>query len=335
MELKPKAMFAMAEGLQHRLFRPDQLHELNEMVHIDVTTTLTSWPVVPTPQLDEVEILITGWGAPMVDESALNQMPSLSALLHTAGTVKHTVTPAVFEAGVTVTTSARANAVPVAEYALAEILLAGKRTLFAEHQYRHKRGRLDLLSDYPSIGNYGSTVGVVSASTIGAMVIELLQPFDVTVLVYDPYASTQQIESLGARHVGLEDLMAASDVVSVHAPLTAETTNLLDARRIGLMPDGATLINTARAPIIDNDALRTELATGRISAVLDVTDPEPLTPDDPLWSMPQVRLTPHLAGSLGNELHRMAASTLEEVRRAVTKNPPQHPVTEGMLATMA
>lgn len=330
-----KAMFAMLDGLQNRMFHSDQLGALTELVDIDTAAVLTSWSDVSDQALAEVEILITGWGAPLVDEAALARMPRLRAVLHTAGTVKHTVNRAVFDAGITVTTSARANAVPVAEFALAELLLAGKRTLAIEQAYRESRARINLIADYPRIGNYGSTVGLVSASTIGVMVADLLRPFSVDVLIYDPYASAERITALGAAKVELDELMAFSDVVSIHTPMTPETTNLIDARRIGLMRDGATLINTARPLIVDNDALRRELATGRLAAVLDVTDPEPLGADDPLWSMPNVRLTPHLAGSQGNELHRMGASTLEEVRRLVAGTAPQFAVTEQMLVTMA
>lgn len=333
--MKRTAAFAMAEGLQYKLFSPDQLASLDEMVEIDLTQTVSSWSPAALTSLTDVEILITGWGAPKIDASVLASIPKLSAVLHTAGTVKSTVTPDVFHRGVTVTSCASANAIPVAEFTIAEILLAGKRTLTIESAYRSRRAGINLLQEFPQIGNFGSTVGIVSASTIGTKVIELLRPFDVEVLVYDPYVSQQRIADLGAQSVELDELLAVSDVVSLHAPVTPETICLIDTPRIALMKDGATLINTARPQIIDNAALRTELATGRIAAVLDVTEPEPLKPEDPLWSMPNVRLTPHLAGSQGNELHRMGASTVQELQRLVAGKIPRYGITATMLATMA
>lgn len=333
--MKPVAAFAMGEGLVHKLFHSKQLDELTRMLSIDMDNVISSWTNDSANSLEEIEILITGWGAPLIDEAALEAMPKLSAILHTAGTVRYTVDPIVYRRGITVTTCAFANSEPVAEFALAEILLAGKKTLRIEQEYRRRRGRVDVFREFPAIGNYGSTVGLVSASTIGARVAELLRPFDIDVIVYDPYVSGERIAELGATKKELNELLRMADVVSVHTPVTPETIGLLDADRLRSMKNGATLINTARPQIIDNEALRVELASGRLDAVLDVTDPEPLPADDLLWSMPHVRLTPHMAGSLGNELHRMGASTVEEVRRRVTGEGPLHRVTEAMLATMA
>ena len=113
------------------------------------------------------------------------------------------------------------------------------------------------------------------------------------------------------------------------------TIGMIGAAQIAAMKDGATFINTARGVLVDHDALRAELATGRISAMLDVTTPEPLLPEDPMRSMPNVLLPPHLAGSQGLELRRMAESAVDEIERWVAGEPPRHGVTEAALATMA
>ncbi|GAB3960257.1 hypothetical protein GCM10027614_81660 [Micromonospora vulcania] len=119
--------------------------------------------------------------------------------------------------------------------------------------------------------------------------------------------------------------MATSDVVSLHQAVTPETVGQIDAHLLGLMRDGATLLNTARGAVVDQQALVAELRTGRIHAVLDVTEPEPLPADSELWQVPNLVLTPHIAGSMGNELHRIGASVVAEVRRFVAGEPFEHP----------
>lgn len=168
---------------------------------------------------------------------------------------------------------------------------------------------------------YRRTVGVVGCSRVGRRVIELLRQLDVTVLVHDPYLPESELRALGAIPTGLDQLVAAGDVVSLHAPATEETRHLMDRRRLALLRDGATLINTARGSLVDTEALIAELRTGRIDAVLDVTEPDPLPADSPLFDLPNVTLTPHVAGSLGSELRRMGAFAVAEVERYAAGRP--------------
>jgi phosphoglycerate dehydrogenase-like enzyme len=143
----------------------------------------------------------------------------------------------------------------------------------------------------------GSTVGIVAASKVGREVIRLLQPWDVTILVYDPYLSAEQAEALGAEKVELNDLFARSDHVSVHAPTTGETAHMIGAEQLRLLRDGAALVNTSRGIVIDQNALYQEARTGRIMVCLDVTDPEPIEQDNPLRTLRNVYFTPHVSGA--------------------------------------
>ncbi|MFI6099426.1 hydroxyacid dehydrogenase [Lentzea sp. NPDC051213] len=275
-----------------------------------------------TPDLDElpdVELLVTGWGCPPITESALQRLPSLKAIVHTAGSVKGFVTDACWDRGIVVSSAAAANAVPVAEYTVAMILLSGKRVLERARDYRRTR-HIPFLETPMTTGNFGATVGILSASMIGRRVVELLRPYDFHVLVHDPFVT----EVDGAESVGLADLFARSDVVSVHTPLLPETTGLVSRELLGLLRDDAVLINTARGAVVDQDALVHEI--GRIRAVLDVTDPEVLPADHPLWHSDNVLITPHLAGSQGNEWGRLARHAVDEVRRWANGEPFQTPV---------
>lgn len=285
--------------------------------------------------LADADILLTGWGCPLIGAATLLAAPRLRAVVHAAGTVKGHVGPEVFARGIAVSSSAWANALPVAEYTVAMILLAGKDAFAIARRYRESRTRLDLVRDYPDIGNYRRTVGVVGASLVGRAVLRLLAPFDLELLVHDPYLSTTDANEVGAELVGLDALCRRSRVLSVHAPALPTTRNMIDATRLALLPDGATLINTARGSLVDQDALENELRTGRISAVLDVTEPEVLPGGSALWDLPNLVITPHLAGSVGAELRRIGASALAEVSRIVAGQPLRHEVRAAALATLA
>ncbi|WP_106211982.1 NAD(P)-dependent oxidoreductase [Kineococcus rhizosphaerae] len=270
------------------------------------------------------QVLVTGWGCPPLTASVVADAPRLRAVVHTAGTVRDHVTPAVWEAGIGVSSAAAANAVPVAEFTLAVVLLAGKRVLEAAHEFALTRGR-PLVRD--AGGNLGATVGILSASRVGRRVVDLLRPHDLHVLLHDPYVPDAEVRALGAEPVGLTELFDRSDVLSVHTPLLPETRGLVGAELLARLRDGATVVNTARGAVVDPWALTAELVSGRLHGVLDVTDPEPLPADHPLWDRPNVLLTPHVAGSLGNELRRLTASAADEVGRFAAGQPFAHEVT--------
>ncbi|GLY52994.1 hydroxyacid dehydrogenase [Lentzea sp. NBRC 102530] len=258
----------------------------------------------------DVDLLVTGWGCPPITAEVLSRLPRLRAIVHTAGSVRGFVTDACWDRGIVVSSAAQANALPVAEYTVAMILLTGKRVLERARAYRETK-RMAVYEVPPTVGNFGAVVGIVSASMIGRRVIELLAPYDFEVLVHDPFVTGVD----GAESVSLSELFSRSDVVSVHTPLLPETVGLVNGSLLKLMRDDAVLINTARGAVVDQDALVAE--AGRIRAVLDVTDPEVLPADHPLWHNDAVLITPHLAGSQGNEWGRLGRHAVQEVRRWV------------------
>ncbi|NAZ81757.1 hydroxyacid dehydrogenase [Kineococcus sp. R8] len=292
---------------------------LADGVHDDLSTPAAR------AALARAELVVTGWGAPVLTPEVLAAAPRLRAVVHAAGSVRHHLPPAVWDRGVAVSSAAAANAVPVAEFTLAVVLLAGKRVLASAAEYRARRV-LAAGEVCASGGNHGATVGVLSASLVGRRVVELLRPHDLTVLVHDPHVDPGEVRRLGAEPVGLLELAERSDVLTVHTPLLPETRGLVDAGVLARLRDGATVVNTARGAVIDAAALTAELVSGRLHAVLDVTDPEPLPPDSPLWDRPNVLLTPHVAGSAGNELRRLAEAAVDEVERFAAGRPFRHPV---------
>ncbi|MEU8356237.1 hydroxyacid dehydrogenase [Nonomuraea sp. NPDC048882] len=330
---RPRALLAMAPRFKDALFGPDELDRLTRLVDVDPGLVVSDFASVP--DLASAELLITCWGCPVIDDSVLRRAPGLRAVVHVAGTVKGLITDACWERGIAVSSGAAANALPVAEYTVAAILFAGKRVLGLRDLYRRERRSLDWAAHFPSLGNYRRTVGIIGASHIGRRVLDLLRPFDLDLLIYDPYLAEEGAAALGARPASLDELLAASDVVSVHAPALPETRHLLDGRRLGLLSDGATLINTARGSLVDMDALTKELVSGRIDAVLDVTEPEVLPANSPLYDLPNVLLTPHIAGSVGGELRRLTHSVLDELDRYVRGLPFAHPVRADTISRLA
>ena len=286
--------------------------------------------------LAEAEVVVTSWGAPPFDAALLERMPQLRAIFHAAGSVRHHVGEAVWDRGILVTSAADANAVPVAEYTLAAIILSGKRAFAHVHTDVCDDETGNVLAPERTIGNVDRTVGIVGFSRIGRRVVELLRPLDgLRVLVADPYADADAVAAAGATLVTLDEMLPQVDVLSLHAPDLPATRHLIGAAQLTTLPDGATVINTARGALLDHDALLAECRAGRLDAVLDVTEPEPLPAASALRHLPNVTITPHLAGSLGTELRRLADAALDELAAYAAGRPPRHPVTRADMETTA
>ncbi|QIK71939.1 hydroxyacid dehydrogenase [Propioniciclava coleopterorum] len=321
---RPGALLVMNEASYRAALSPESLARLGESVDLLVPGPLTDVAALPDDVLARTEVLITGWGAAPITPNA-DRLPALRALVHTAGTVKHLVTPDMMRAGLAVSTATAVNARPVAEFATAAIIFALKRVPAARANFlqtRDKRG-----AGYQAgIGAHGGTVGLIGASRVARAMKPWLDLLEIRVVVSDPYLDPADAAALGWELVDLDTLLRRSDVVSLHAPSTPETAGMLGAAQFASMKDGATFINTARGALIDHDALAAEAAAGRLDAMLDVTDPEPLPADHPLWELPNVWITPHIAGSIGDEVLRLGASAVDEVERFVAGEPFERPV---------
>jgi phosphoglycerate dehydrogenase-like enzyme len=328
------AAFAMRADLPSQLFGDRERERLAAVLRIDTDATIEDFSLLSTERMAELEVLITGWGCPHIGTAELAAMPNLKAIIHAAGTVKGHLDDTAWDRDIRVTSAAAANAVPVAEYTLAMILLAGKAVPGYIRDYSRSLEPYTEVPD-PRIGNYQRTIGIVGASRVGRRVIELLAPFDFTVLLYDPQLSPHDPVLGLAKAASLTEIFASSSIVSVHAPLLRETRGMIGSELLDLLPPGATLINTARAPIVDQDALEAAVRERGLRAILDVTDPEPLPLDHPLRTLPAVVLTPHVAGALGNELRRLGECAVHEVERFVAGEPAEHPVTKDALVAVA
>ncbi|HET6859362.1 MAG TPA: hydroxyacid dehydrogenase [Streptomyces sp.] len=333
---RPRAALAMAPDTAAAVFDPAALAALGRVCDLAQLPVVDDFATARARDvLRDVEVLVTGWGCPPLDAAVLDSAPRLRAVVHTAGSVRGHITEECWSRGIEVSSAAAANALPVAEYTVAMILLSGKHVLERAREFRTARHRDDWLSTPRDIGNYGRTVGILSASLIGRRVVELLRPYDLRVLLHDPYVTEEEAAALGVRAVGIGELFRCSDLVSVHTPLLPETHGLVSRELIAAMRPDAVLVNTARGAVVDQDALTAALKDRRIRAVLDVTDPEALPPEHPLWDCDNVTITPHLAGSQGNEWGRLAALAVSETGRWAMGEGFAHPVRRERLAYLA
>lgn len=332
---RPLIVLAMLDGLLGSAFTESQLDRLDRIGDLVDRTPLSRFDDDHAARLlTDAEVLVGHWGCPTLTVDVLDRAPRLALFAYAAGTVKWQITDAVWQRGVVVTSASAANAVPVAEYTVAMILLANKGVLLLREFIRDPSLRLPL--DRMRLGNVSKRVGIVGASHVGRLVIELLRPYSLEVVVYDPYLTDADAESLGVGVArDLRKLCASVDVLSLHAPDIAATRGMIGADELAALHDNATFINTARPALVDQEALLAELRSGRISAVLDVTDPEPIPAEHPLLALPNAFVTPHIAGSLGTELHRMSDLAIDEVERFARGEPLLYEVTQSDLDRIA
>ena len=286
-----------------------------------------------TAALAEADVLFATWGMPKLDAEFLEAAPRLKAVFYAAGSVKGFATPESYKRGIMISSAWQANAIPVAEYSYASILLG--LTGFWSSQRLARAGKFN--HQHSSVaGAFHSNVGLVSLGAIGRLVARHLAKNDINILACDPFATPAAAASIGVTLVSLEELFAKCHVVSIHAPWLPETEKMINGPLLRSMPQGATLINTSRGAVIDETDLCEVLANrSDITAILDVTHPEPPLPSSPLRTLENVVLTPHIAGSIGGEIARMGYWMNDELDLYLAGKPIQHGVTQDMLARMA
>lgn len=319
-----------------RVYAPQTLAALAEEAGLE-PRCYTKSDILSTPDaFSDVQYLFTTWGMPALTEEEIRRcFPNVSALFYAAGSVQAFARP-FLHCGVKVFSAWTANAVPVAEYTTAQIVLANKGFFQASAAMsvgdtaRAYRCR----DSYP--GNFGESVGIIGAGMIGKLVIRLLKHYNLRVLVFDPFLPEDTARELGVEMCTLEELFSRCQVISNHLANNAQTKGMLDGHLFRSMRPYATFLNTGRgAQVVEADLAQTLAQRPDLTAVLDVTFPEPPEQGHPFYSLPNCILTPHIAGSSGNEVHRMSEYMLAEFRALQQGLPCRCEVTEQMLQTMA
>ncbi len=283
--------------------------------------------------LHDAEIIFSGWGAPLMDENFLEAAPGLKAVFYGAGSLKNVVTDAFWKKNILITSAYAANAVPVAEYTLSQILFCLK---CGWHFVRAVTQDGKFTREIAAPGAYESIVGIISLGAIGRRVRGLLGFFDLQVLAYDPHVSSQTAAELNVELYSLDEMFRRADVVSLHAPWLPETEGMITGAHFMLMKPNAAFINTARGAIVREDEMLEALKQRPdIQAVLDVTYPEPPRSGSALYTLPNVVLTPHIAGSMGNECRRMGRYMADELRRYLDGAPLRWNISRDKAGIMA
>lgn len=280
--------------------------------------------------LRDADGVITSWDVAALDADVVAAAPKLRAMAHMGSSVKRFVSDAFWQRGIHLTSAGVALAKNVAETTLG-LMIVGQKRIFPLGQHIRDGGWRDspAWDKWFSRELYRKNVGIIGASNVGRYVIELLKPFGAKILLYDPFVSLEDAQKLGAKKVELYQLLAQSDVVSLHAPANKSTFHMLNAEGLALMKDEALLINTARGTLIDEPALINELLKGRFFAFLDVTDPEPPALDSPLRTLDNVVVTPHIAGCIEN-CNQMGELAVEELKRFFAGEPAVYQITPEM-----
>jgi phosphoglycerate dehydrogenase-like enzyme len=287
-------------------------------------------------RVSEAEVLITGWGSARLTESVLARASHLKLVSHSAGSVKFLLDEKLFARGIRVTTAGAAMITPVSEMTamMCLLMLRPVHKLDAAMRAGQSWAELKVVGVGDELSS--QTVGIVGAGQIGKRVIQLLRAWDINVSVYDPYYTQEQAAAACVRRCeSLDDLLSSCRIITLHAPILPETKHMIGAAQLAKMRDGAILINTARAWLVDMDVLATELKQGRISVATDVFDEEPLTPANPWRNMPNTFITPHIASYTHQAFRRQGRYAVEETQRFLRGDAMKWEVTASMLKTMA
>lgn len=331
-----KAVFLAREpDVVNRVWGSKQRERLRSLVDLP--------PEIVTPEslerhadwLADTRVVFSTWSMPCLTPEQLALMPKLEALFYAAGTVK-SFAPPLFDRNIIVVSAWAANAVPVAEYTLSQILFGLKLGWQHRRQFQENPGP-ESWRQLEIPGVYGTTVGIVSMGMIGRKVCQLLQPFRVKKLAYDPFVRDETLQELGAtRAETLMEVFSTCDVVTIHTPWLKETEGFVTGELLAAMKPNATFINTSRGALVREDEM-IEVLQSRpdLTAVLDVTWPEPPPAGSLIYTLPNIVLTPHIAGSVGSEVLRMADLMIEEFLLWAEGQPLRYAVTRELMARIA
>ena len=303
---------------------------------IDIDNAVYTKADILTGKFIDTEMIFSTWGMPSFTEEEIKRcFPNLKCVFYGAGTVQKFAKP-FLNCNVKVFSAWASNAIPVAEFTVAQIILSNKGFFISNRLY--KSGNVSGAKSAISIcnGNYSETVGIIGAGMIGKLVIKMLKNYNLNVLVYDPFLSDETASSLGVTKCSLQELFKKSFVISNHLANNEQTKNLLDYNLFSTMRENAVFINTGRgAQVNEQDLVKVLANRPDITALLDVTTTEPLEKSHPFYTQENCVITPHIAGSLGNEVARMGEYMVSELELYLNGKPNLYEVTLKMLETMA
>ena len=283
-------------------------------------------------RLADIEVIFATWGMMNFTAAQRAKLPKLKAVFYAAGNVK-AFAPSLIENGITLVSAWAINAIPPAEMCLSQILLSLRGYFRTVRQYREQKS-FDA-KKYWRPGVMDETVGLIGLGYIGALLRQKLRDYPVKVIAHDPFLTKERAAELDVTPVSLEDLFAKAYIVSNHIPDLETTRGVLHKKLFASMRDGATFINTGRgAQVVEADMIAVLKARPDLTALLDVTAPEPPTADSELWRLPNVIISPHIGGTTGHEVVRLADCAVDEFEAWQKGRPLRYEVTREIFKTM-
>ena len=285
--------------------------------------------------LTDCEFAFSTWGMPDFTEADIKKyMPSLKAVFYSAGSVQYFARP-FLNSGIKIFSAFAANAVPVTEYTFAQIILAAKGFFQASTNYKllHRRS---VAHAGTASGNYECKIGLIGLGAIGKEVAKRLQSLDVEVLACDPFIPEETAKALGVTLVDMDTIFSECDVISNHLADKEELKNIFNYSLFRKMKKHSVFINTGRGNQVDEFALARSLILHPSRTFLgDVLKKESFPYSSPLFWCPNAILTPHIAGSMGNETQRMAHYMMDEFERLLEGKETKYEITLSQLEKMA
>lgn len=321
------------------VYSKESQERLKKLVGIDMNDIYCQEDLEANPEkFKDVEYVFSTWSMPGGSEPKDDFgrfMPNLKALFYAAGSVRY-FAESYFKRNVRIFSAYAANAIPVAEYSVAQILLANKG--FYQSSILAKAGKYEEAHkvSLAHAGNYDAKIGIIGAGMIGKRVIELLKPYRLNILVHDIFMSEERAKEMGVTKVDLDTLFSQCDVISNHLANVPATVGILTKELFAKMKPNSTFINTGRGQQTDEDGMLEVLeAREDLCAVLDVTIEEPPKENSKFYTLPNVFLTPHIAGSQSNEVQRMSELIVDELERFLKGEKCLYEIDAEKLKTMA
>ncbi|WP_243228737.1 hydroxyacid dehydrogenase [Microbacterium sp. CIAB417] len=328
----PTIVAVVPEGLAREFFAPEDLDALTEAARSLGGAFLRVDDLAEVPDATAVRVVVTSWGARPFDASVLDGLPALELVAHTGASIRPFVTDELYDRGIVVTQAGAGMARSVAEVSLTFTLALLHRVPQMHDALRRGAGWWD-----PSLVQHeilGARIVIVGASRTGRAYLELVRALGADPVLVDPTLDPEAAAQLGAPLRSLDEALRTASVVALHAPTLPETHHLIGASELALLPDGAALVNTARSWLVDERALLAELATGRLSAAIDVFDEEPLPVDSAFRTAPGVLLTPHRAAGTHEGRLRQGRIVTAEIAAFAAGRPLEHAISREQRAIM-
>jgi len=276
---------------------------------------ILDWDDSPGSSALRRAVALITYGHPIVDGPLMDRTPNLKVISNHGVGVDHIDVPAAHERNIPVGNTPGCLDAATADMTMALLLATARNVVVGDHFARSTEFTHYDPSQMIGYEVSGSVLGIVGLGRIGRQVAKRAMAFDMQVLYHNRRRDERAERELGVIYRTFDELLAQSDFVSLNCPLTADTTNLIGQRELGLMKRTAILLNIARGPVVDHDALVAALKSRRIAAAgLDVTSPEPLPRDHALLGLSNVVITPHLGSASNRTRHRMIEMTVQNLK---------------------